>query len=228
MELTKICTKCGIEKPATTDYFTKEKRGKYGLRSNCKECVAVYTKANKDKNLQYQKEYNKSHVEHIAQHKKEYNTSHVEAIAQHKKEYNTSHVEAITQQKKEWAKANPDKCNAINQRRRARKAGLPATFTVQQWESCKEHFNHTCAYCGRQEPLQQEHYIAVTRSGSYAADNVICACKSCNSSKGGKLLNNWYPKQKFYAKKRERAIIDYLNSEHSGTQISFNVEAIII
>jgi hypothetical protein len=36
--LTKICTHCGIEKPATTEYFARQKTGKYGFRADCKEC----------------------------------------------------------------------------------------------------------------------------------------------------------------------------------------------
>ncbi len=34
----KTCTKCGINKPATTEYFHKDKNTKSGLRSWCKEC----------------------------------------------------------------------------------------------------------------------------------------------------------------------------------------------
>jgi 5-methylcytosine-specific restriction endonuclease McrA len=50
---TKICTnpKCRKELPATPDYFARQKLGKYGLRSRCKECTAeanrLYQEANK-------------------------------------------------------------------------------------------------------------------------------------------------------------------------------------
>ena len=36
--LMKTCVDCGVEFPATTDYFHQHKRSKDGLRSNCKEC----------------------------------------------------------------------------------------------------------------------------------------------------------------------------------------------
>jgi hypothetical protein len=36
--ITKICTKCGDELPATTDYFHKSKLGKHGVKSYCKKC----------------------------------------------------------------------------------------------------------------------------------------------------------------------------------------------
>jgi Zn finger protein HypA/HybF involved in hydrogenase expression len=36
----KICTKCNTPKPATPEYFTREKRNRNGLRAECKECRA--------------------------------------------------------------------------------------------------------------------------------------------------------------------------------------------
>ena len=36
--ITQVCTKCGKKFPATVEYFHKNKSGKYGLKSECKEC----------------------------------------------------------------------------------------------------------------------------------------------------------------------------------------------
>lgn len=36
--LTKICVDCGNDFPATTKYWYKQKKGKYGLKSKCKIC----------------------------------------------------------------------------------------------------------------------------------------------------------------------------------------------
>jgi 5-methylcytosine-specific restriction endonuclease McrA len=40
---TKICSKCGIEKPATTEFFHRSKRTKDGLNTHCKACKASDT-----------------------------------------------------------------------------------------------------------------------------------------------------------------------------------------
>ena len=53
----KKCTKCGEIKLATSDNFNKDKKGKYGLRSRCKECVKQYRENNKDKIKESQKKY---------------------------------------------------------------------------------------------------------------------------------------------------------------------------
>ena len=35
----KTCTKCKEEFPATLEFFSKHKTGKFGLRSWCKKCM---------------------------------------------------------------------------------------------------------------------------------------------------------------------------------------------
>ena len=48
--MTKICNKCGEEKPATTDYFRKAKANKDGLRGQCKDCIKEYEKQYRQEN----------------------------------------------------------------------------------------------------------------------------------------------------------------------------------
>lgn len=38
----KICTKCCEVKPATAEYYSRQKNGRGGLRGECKECQAEY------------------------------------------------------------------------------------------------------------------------------------------------------------------------------------------
>lgn len=44
---TKTCTKCGEVKQATAEFFRKQERGLYGVRSQCRVCEAAYNKAKK-------------------------------------------------------------------------------------------------------------------------------------------------------------------------------------
>lgn len=37
----KVCSVCGVEKPATTEFFHLNKGGKYGLRGQCRECRKI-------------------------------------------------------------------------------------------------------------------------------------------------------------------------------------------
>lgn len=47
--MNRVCTKCGIEYPATAEYFYRDKSRKDGLKSHCKRCCAVYQQSEKGK-----------------------------------------------------------------------------------------------------------------------------------------------------------------------------------
>jgi hypothetical protein len=51
---------------------------------------------------------------------------------------------------------------------------------------------NTCIYCGSTENLSVDHLIPRVRGGPDSGDNVVESCKSCNSSKGGKCLYEWW------------------------------------
>ena len=38
---TKFCTKCGIEKPATTEWFSRQRSGKDGLRNKLRQITRI-------------------------------------------------------------------------------------------------------------------------------------------------------------------------------------------
>ena len=48
-----------------------------------------------------------------------------------------------------------------------------------------------CAYCGGADGLSLDHVIPRLRRGPDAAENLVPACRSCNSSKGGRDLLAW-------------------------------------
>lgn len=48
-----------------------------------------------------------------------------------------------------------------------------------------------CVYCGTDDFLSLDHLIPRLQNGPDAADNLVTACRSCNSSKGSKDLLEW-------------------------------------
>src|SRR5665648_822068 len=113
-----------------------------------------------------------------------------------------------------------DNINILAQRRRTRKLKLPATLTNEQWEIIKQKFGNKCAYCGKEKPLAQEHFLAISKGGEYTADNIIPACQSCNSSKGMRFFFDWYPKFAHYSKVREKTLLNYLGYKCGNQQLS--------
>jgi len=59
----KKCTKCGVVYPATSEFFYKDKRGRFGFYGRCKKCFNEITSKNK-KSVTYKlwaKNYNKKY-----------------------------------------------------------------------------------------------------------------------------------------------------------------------
>ena len=49
-----------------------------------------------------------------------------------------------------------------------------------------------CCYCGSNDNLSIDHLIPKAKGGADNAENMIWACRSCNSSKSAKDMLDWY------------------------------------
>jgi len=241
---TKVCTKCKEE--LGFEMFTKTKGGKYGLKSICKRCVKQWADDNKEaiakrhkkynidnkiyisertkqryqKDKQYYKDYYQNNKEHITKYKQQYNKDNKEVKIMYSNMYYELNKGTISKRIKQYQKDNKEKCNAITQKHNALKKGLESSLTDKQWQETKQHFNDKCCYCGKRLPLTYEHFIPVTKSGEYTVNNIIPSCQSCNSSKSNKDFFAWYPKYKYYSKRRENFILKFLNYKNNIQQLT--------
>ncbi len=78
----------------------------------------------------------------------------------------------------------------LNYRSRLRGNGSPGV-TAAEWQEILEACARRCIYCGSPGPLAIDHVVPVSKGGRDAPDNVVPACKSCNSSKGAKNVDEW-------------------------------------
>ena len=62
---------------------------------------------------------------------------------------------------------------------------------ISEDERTKMRYGSTCAYCGKSGQLSLDHVIPRLKDGPDAADNIIYACRSCNSSKGARDMVQW-------------------------------------
>jgi len=91
--------------------------------------------------------------------------------------------ERVKEHKRRWKANHPEMERAAKQRRRAREAGAPGTFTAEEFAALCEAHDHRCAYCGCEAKLTADHAIPLSRGGSNFIENIVPACLSCNSAK---------------------------------------------
>jgi len=62
-----------------------------------------------------------------------------------------------------------------------------SNFSFEQWLEILDRFNYCCAYCSRSDvKLTMDHVIPLSRGGKHEAENIVPACKPCNSKKGNR------------------------------------------
>jgi 5-methylcytosine-specific restriction endonuclease McrA len=64
-------------------------------------------------------------------------------------------------------------------------------LSVEQWVALKEAWSG-CAYCGAADrPLQRDCVLPLSRGGRYTLENIVPACRSCNTSKCNDEVTGW-------------------------------------
>jgi 5-methylcytosine-specific restriction endonuclease McrA len=124
----KRCTKCGVEKPATAEYFQTDKKRKSGFSSQCRVCRNELTirwrENNPDKVRNYSAKYNDENREVIRakasayakanrpllrERERESYRRNPETKKRNKKAYRERHAEEIRQRSREDYKRNSEK-----------------------------------------------------------------------------------------------------------------------
>jgi hypothetical protein len=65
---------------------------------------------------------------------------------------------------------------------------IEGSHSHEEWESVKIKFGNKCALCKQQKPLTKDHKIPMSKGGSDYITNIQPLCKSCNCSKGVKIM----------------------------------------
>ena len=81
--------------------------------------------------------------------------------------------------------ADPSRLAYHRSKRLRRNGGM---HTDIEWLELKRRYGFGCAYCGSKTQLTKDHVIPVSRGGTDDITNIVPACRSCNSSKGAKVI----------------------------------------
>jgi 5-methylcytosine-specific restriction endonuclease McrA len=208
---TNHCSKCGVEQPATSEYF----RPKHNVCRNCdREAARIYRHEHRDQILSRFREYRAKDGE-------------AEKRRTYRKQRRARNRDREINRAKEWRKNNPDKVKAYEKQYRptgminllcgrARKLGFAANFTLEDWQICTAYWQLTCAYCEKAAAKEADHFISLKCPDcpGTVPTNILPTCKACNVSKSDDSADAWLTK-KFgaeYAIRKLSQIHDYFDS----------------
>jgi 5-methylcytosine-specific restriction endonuclease McrA len=75
-------------------------------------------------------------------------------------------------------------------RRKRRMARVEHDLSDEQWSALQSAWGG-CAYCGTNRPLQRDCVLPLSRGGRYTLENIVPACRSCNTSKCNDEITGW-------------------------------------
>jgi 5-methylcytosine-specific restriction endonuclease McrA len=168
----KVCNGCGVEKPLSEYY--REAKGKGGRRGKCKACESSLMKT-----------YNQNPL--VKERKKVSNTLWRANNKEKVREYDKTRGRIAYLKYMSTLKGKLANKRRTNKwRGKLKDAG---TFTNEEWNNRLLEYNYCCAYCYKPFTIEQltvDHMIPLSRGGTNTIDNLVPACKSCNSRKKDK------------------------------------------
>lgn len=170
--ITKTCTKCLVNKDG--NQFYKHPRGKFGLRSTCKDCDKSYQIMNKDQ---------------IAATARIYYQKNKEDRDYYNKNWTKLNKEKVQKIQRKWRQRHKDKINAKKAKRRAtiykqtpeitnqERWGIQALYTIAQIlsKSCDEGFH-------------VDHIFPLSKGGLHCLDNLQVLSAEENLQKSDKVV----------------------------------------
>lgn len=196
----KTCTSCSQTKPATAEFFFRQKKGKYGFRATCKQCkygaereymkryFAEYYKENKEKLLSEAKRRAPRYADKRAEYTRRYYDRHRPRILEQQRRWRAENPDLWREIVKEYERRNPDVRRLIKSNRRAREKGLTETATLRHIERLRVAQKGRCWWCQcTLTNYHLDHRIPLKLGGDSSPGNLVLACPPCNLRKASKM-----------------------------------------
>ena len=188
----KVCSDCKLLKSSSE--FNKDKSKKSGLQSECKACYAAYraTDEQKARIAVYGAFWRNENAEKARDYQADYYSRNVGHIRVRQKVHYVENAERIRAEHRAYYFANPEAALARWRNRDARKIAAGGTHTAEDVDRQFNAQKGKCWWCGcklkksGKGKFHADHREPLAKGGSNGAENIVCACPSCNLSKNAK------------------------------------------
>ena len=210
----KKCNKCGKWLVASTINFHRNKAGKYGLETQCKECRnkknKQWNEANKEKIAKYHKQWQEANRDKVAEHYKRYYETNRDKKAEYYKRYKKTPQGQVVEFNK-------------RQKRRTKEEQQGTGITKDQWLEMMNFFDWKCAYSDERltnDTRTIDHIVPLNSGGEHEIWNLVPMTRSLNSSKHDKDMLEWYKEQDCYSEARLAKIYEWQEYARKKWEIS--------
>ena len=164
----------------------------------CKECYRInlnkWRENNREKTREQCRKWYAENREYNVQRAMKWSFENKEKHDKWVDDWHKAHPEKSREANKKSCKKYPEKQREKCRNRRARRKAVEGNITKQEWLELINKFENKCLCCGRNDlKLAMDHIIPLD-PGTHTIDNVQPLCKSCNSSKGRKIID-YRPKE---------------------------------
>lgn len=192
---TKLCRKCGQEKPTTE--FHKDKATRDGLRTKCKSCVKIYDDSIKEKRDARGKEIYRADPALKIQKTRKYHLDNPEWSKKTLREWHQKNKVRRSEKVIERFNNDPEfrayrkKTSAEgNRKRRALLANCYVEYNID-YGNLLASYKNSCYICNVKlvpEILHWDHFMPLSKGGAHSSENLRPTCFKCNVRK-----NNLWP-----------------------------------
>jgi hypothetical protein len=177
------------------------KQKSYAARYNSSEKGKSRRTKQQTKNRQYlnnkQRNWRDANPEKVKEGNKQQWSKHRDKNIERKAKKRASNIAAARAYERDWSRrrwhgnANYRESKLHRARRhRANRTGPHPLFSKQ--DKAEIFASGCCFYCGVSGvELTEDHVVALTKGGADSKENIVAACRSCNSSKRAKPLEAW-------------------------------------
>lgn len=186
--MTKVCTRCGDEKPL--EEFYKEKLGKFGRRSKCITCYKEVSSEYSKKNWA---EGKRNDPVKAREARKRWEDRNPEFRKEYGKRYRAENKDLLNAKRRSKYASRPEyKAYVLRyvHKRRNRLEAAVGTFTTAEWLDILKKSGNRCLVPGcTNDDITVDHVVPISKGGSNTADNLQPLCRHHNAVKHDKIMD---------------------------------------